>query len=213
MRFSDLEALYPDFPSIYQKHFRNARFDNALRRDSHFESRKLRLISARHLLDRHQDLHPETRAELTQTLLKGDFHGAQLMLPMTEDSRRSNNVVTWAVGALFYPPSGAESLRGEMRILSSGVTDSQFLLEMKGVENEDLQPMIQEVEGFAHSQLASVIDTAVKSMTRAVSAMQQEHCRRSIQHEVESEERNLLNNALMEFIQQINTQSAGQRDS
>ncbi|KAI0250860.1 hypothetical protein BJV78DRAFT_1282923 [Lactifluus subvellereus] len=213
MRFSDLEALYPDFPNLYQKHFRGARFDNALRRDSHFESRKLRLISVRHILDKHQDLRPETRAELTQTLLRGDFHGAQLMLPMTEDTRRLNNVITWAVGALFYPPSGAESLRGEMRILSSGVTDSQFLHDMKNVENEDLRPMIQEVEGLAQNQLASLIDATVKSMTRAVSAMQQEHCRRSIQHEVESEERKLLNNALMEFIQQINTQSAGQRDS
>ncbi|KAI0246219.1 hypothetical protein BJV78DRAFT_1286673 [Lactifluus subvellereus] len=213
MRFSDLEALYPDFPNIYQKNFRGARFENALRRDSHFESRKLRLISVRHILDKHQDLHPETQAELTQTLLRGDFHGAQLMLPMTEDTRRSNNVVTWAVGALFYPPSGAESLRGEMRILSSGVGDSQFLHDMKNVENEDLRPMIQEIEGIAHNQLASLIDATVKSMTRAVSAMQQEHCRRTIQHEVESEERKLLNNALMEFIQQVNTQSTGRRDS
>jgi hypothetical protein len=213
MRFSDLENLYPDFISIYQRHIRDTKFYNVLRRDSYFESRKLRLISVRYLLDKYQDLLTETRTELTKSLLKGDFQRAQQILPTTEDTKQSNNVLNWAVGVLFHPSGCAEPLKGEMKIFSSGVSDSQFLCDMKNVENQDLRPMIQELEDFAHTQLASLIDTTVKLMMRAVSAMQQEYCRRSIQPEIESEERTLLSSALSDFIQKINTQSAGKWDS
>jgi hypothetical protein len=213
MRFSDLESLYPDSLNIYQRHIHDAKFYNVLRRDSRLESRKLRVTSVLYLLDKYQDLGPETRAELTQSLLKNDFQRAQQILPTTEDTKRSKGVLNWAVDFLIRPSGGAGSLKGEMKILSSSISDSQFLCDMKNVENQDLRPMIQELEDSAHTQLASLIDTTVKLMTHAVSAMQQDYCRRSIQHEIESEERTLLSSALMEFIQQINTQSARKRDS
>ena len=215
IQFSDLEARYPDFRTIYETHIHDAKFDKALRRDSHFESWKLRLISVRHL-DELQALQPQSRAELSQFLLKGDFEQAQLRL-MAQDTKWPIGGLLRAVVTLFSPsrrPSSArESLKQKMKILSSGVSDSQFLFDMKSMQNQDLQPMIQQVEEIAHTLLASLIDETAQSMTCAVSEMQKERCLISIQRDFKSEERRLLDDALTRFIQQINTQSAGQRDS
>ncbi|KAI0302831.1 hypothetical protein B0F90DRAFT_1809754 [Multifurca ochricompacta] len=208
MRLFDLESLYPDFRGIYLRHLQSARFDNVLRRVSNFESRKLRLIAVHHLLEKNQTLQPEMRAELIQTLLfEGDFHRAYHMLPTSNVKKRST-MGTWAVGSLFSGSSDSEdSFNKDMRIFAANVPDSQFLLEMKGAENEEMRPVILEVEALAHAQLASSIDATVKSMTRAVLVMQQDYCRKSIQHEMESEERKLLSQALVEFIRDINAQS------
>ncbi|KAI0302897.1 hypothetical protein B0F90DRAFT_1935607 [Multifurca ochricompacta] len=209
MQLSDLELLYPEFRVIYQKRVQEARFDIVLRRDPYFESRKLRLISVRHLLTKHRHLPYETRVEIKQALLKGDFHRAQRMLPKADEKKRSN-VVAWAVGSFLYS-SGPESLKAEMRTLAASIPDSQFLIELKNVEDKDLRPWVQEVEDLVHDQFMSLIDAITKTVTRAVLAMQQEHCRNTIHREIESERRKLLSDALVEFIRVINKQSAASR--
>ncbi|KAH9047121.1 hypothetical protein EDB84DRAFT_1462824 [Lactarius hengduanensis] len=211
LRLSDLESLYPDFRSVYQKHVQNARFGIALRRDSYFENRKLRLVAVRHLLDKHQNLPSQTRSELIQALLKGDFYRAQHLLSKTDGKKRADSG-GWSVGSIFSGGSG-DLLGRDMRMLAGSITDSQFLLDVKGITETETRPATQEIETLAHAQLASTIDAAVKAMTRNVLAMQQEYCTRSIQHEMESEERKSLNNALIEFIRDVNAQSSERQDS
>ncbi|KAH9047539.1 hypothetical protein EDB83DRAFT_2267127 [Lactarius deliciosus] len=210
LRPSDLEILYPDFRSIYNKHVQNARFGIALRRDSYFQNRKLRLVAVRHL-DKHPDLPSQTRSELIQALLKGDFYGAQQLLSKT-DGEKHAEPGGWAVGNLFSGSSG-DILNRDTKMLAGSISDSQFLLDMEGITDTETRSAIQEIEALAHAQLASAIDATVKAMTRNVLAMQQEYCTRSVQHEIESEERKSLNNALVEFVRDVNEQSSGRRDS
>jgi hypothetical protein len=211
MRISDLELLYPGFRSIYQRYFQNARFDTVLRADSRFESRKLRLTSLRYLFEKYQQLDSERRAELIQTILfEGNFRRAQQMILKIDNKKRSGT----SAWSLFSGSGGSEDpLEQEMRTLAARVPDSQFLFILKGVEDDDMRSPIEELEDLAHEQLASSIDGTVKIMARAVLTMQQGHCERSLQHEMESEERKLRSNALVKFIQDINAQSVGRRDS
>ena len=165
----------------------------------------------RHLLDKHRNLPSQTCSELIQALLKGDFYRAQHLLSKTDGKKRADSG-GWGVGNLFSGGSG-DFLNRDMRMLAGSISDSQFLLDMKATTDTETRSAIQEIEALAHAQLASAIDAAVKAMTRNVLAMQQEYCTRSIQHEMESEERKSLNNALTEFIRDVNAQSSGQRDS
>ncbi|KAI0250873.1 hypothetical protein BJV78DRAFT_1393001 [Lactifluus subvellereus] len=207
---SDLESLYPAFRSIYESHVRKARFDDVPKRDRHFELLKLRLVSIRHLLEKTPTLSPEIRADLTRTILfEGDLYRAQQILP---NLKTDKNWGARVVGSLFSSPGGDFSER-DMKNMAANVSDSQFLLDMKTVEEEEMRSAIEEVEALAHNQLAVSIDETVKAMTRAVLAMQQEHCERSIQHQIESEERGSLSDTLSEFIRDINARSAGQHDS
>jgi len=211
LRLSDLESLYPDFRSVYHRHIQNARFNVALRRDPYFENRKLRMVAVRHLLDKHQNLPTETRSELIQALLKGDFYRAQNLLSKT-DGKKSVDSGGWGVGNLFSGGSG-DYLNRDIRMLAGNISDSQFLLDMHGITDTETRSAIQEIEALAHAQLTFAIDATVKAMTRNVLAMQLDYCTRSIQHEMESEGRKSLNKALAEFIRDINAQSSARRDS
>jgi hypothetical protein len=211
MRLSDFELLYPGFRAVYQKHFDDARFDLALRRDPGFESLKLRLLAVKHL-EKNQRLDTTARVELIRTILiEGNFRSAQKALSGA-DRKRSGTV--WGVGSLFSSSGSSEdSLEKEMKTLAARVPDAQFLLMIKSEGNEELRPVIDEVEGLVHSQLASSIDTVVKKMARALSAMQQERCEKAVQLEMESAERKSRSKVLMEFIQDINAQAVGRQDS
>jgi hypothetical protein len=217
MQLSDLESLYPGFRTVYRRHFDNARFDTTLRLDPRFESLKLRLITVRYLLEKNPNLDAEGRADLIRTVLfEGNFRRAQQAFPRpgTDEKKWSTQNALMTVGALFSTSSGpGESLEKEMRALAAKVPDSHFLLMIKSGGFEDLQPVIEEVEALAQTQLASSIDVVVKTMARAVSAMQQEHCERSVQHEMESEERKSRNKLLVKFIHDINAQATGRQDS
>ncbi|KAI0297433.1 hypothetical protein BC826DRAFT_1096771, partial [Russula brevipes] len=100
-----------------------------------------------------------------------------------------------------------------MRTLAARIPDAHFLFMMKSEEDEALWPVLGEVEELAHTQLRSSIDVTVKTMVRAVSAMQQTHCQRSIQLEMESEERRSRSKVLVRFIQDINSRAVGRQDS
>jgi hypothetical protein len=211
IRLSDLESLYPGFRTVYQKHFNNARFDIALRRDPEFESRKLRLLAVIYLLEKNQSLGIRARAELIRTVLtEGNFRRAQQALPGAVEKKRSSTSV-WGVFSAYG--HSEDSLEKEMRTLAARVPDAQFLLMIKCEGNKELRPMIDEVEALADTQLASSIDAVVNTMARAVSAMQVDHCERAVQHEMESEERKLRSKVLVTFIQDINAQAVGRQDS
>jgi hypothetical protein len=217
MRVSDLESLYPGFRAIYQKYFNNARFDTALRLDSRFESQKLRLLSVRYLFERNQHLDPEARADLIRTIIsEGDFRRAQQMLPRADEKKRTGPSGWAGVAgrALFSASTSSEdSLEREMKALAARVPDAHFLLMMKSEADEELRPVIEEVLDLACAQLNVSIGAVVKTMAHAVSAMQQEHCERAIQHEMETEERKSRNKVLAKFIQDINTQALGRQAS
>jgi hypothetical protein len=127
------------------------------------------------------------------------------------DNKKWFGTSTWSL----FSGSGTseDSLERKMRAKAARFPDPQFLLEMKGVEDDDLWSTMEELEVLAHEQLASSIDATVEIMARAVLRMQQDLCERSIQHEVESEERKSRSNALVKFIQDVNSQSVGRRDS
>lgn len=211
MRLSDLKKSYPELQEIYRNHFQVARFDTVLRRDGDFGARKLRLVSVQHILGKHPRLRRKKRAKLIQSLLRGDFNSAQRIL---EEQKRSSVVFSFvasAVGACSPPPSDDETLEGEMKSLSARLSDSQFLLEMKDVNDEVLRPMIREIEALSHSLLSPLIDTTVGAMTHAVMALQKDVFRRNIQHDIENDEMKRQNQGLAEFVRELNAQSAAWR--
>jgi hypothetical protein len=214
MRLSDLDSLYPGFRIVYQKHLHDARFDLVLRRDPGFESRKLRLVAVIYLLEKNQGLDTRTRAELIRdVLVEGDFRLVQKTLSRTDEKKRAGKSV-WGARSLFSASGSSEDpLEKEMRTLAAKVPDPQFLLMMKNDGNKELQPMIDEVDALAHTQLATSINAVVKMMALAVSAMQQEHCERAVQYEMDSEERKSRSKVLAKFIQDINAQAARRQDS
>jgi hypothetical protein len=211
---SNLESLYPGFRTIYQRHFDNARFDTTLRLDPSFEFKKLRLLSIRYLLERNQNLDTEARADLIRTVLfEGNFRHAQQALNRTDEKKRSGPSAWAGPARSLFSASGEGSLEKEMRTLAAKVPDSHFLLMMKTEGVEELRPVIEEVEELAYAQLNVSIDTTVKTMARAVSAMQQQHCERSILHETESEERKARKKVLEKFIRDINAQAVERQES
>jgi len=214
MRISDLDSLYYNFQSAYQTHMRKAGFDNVLQRNTYFVTWKLRLISVRSLLEKHRSLHPEIRSDLTQKiLLEGNFWHAQQILTKLED-KKSPNVGPRGTGSRFHGPIGSEDiLKREMKRLAASVSDSQFLLDIKKIGDEEMRTVIEQVENLVYEELGYSIDKVVETITRTVLDMQKKRCRKSLQQKVESEEKKLLGAALTEFIRDINALSVGQRDS
>jgi hypothetical protein len=212
MRLSDLKESFPEFQEIYRNSFQGARFDTVLRRDGDFGARKLRLVSVQYTLGKYQRLRRKKRAKLIQSLLRGDFNSAQRIL---EEQKRSSVVFTFvasAVGACSLSPSNDETLKGEMKSLSARLSDSQFLLDMKDMNDDVLQPMILEIEALSYSLLSPLIDTTVGAMAHAVKALQQDVFRRNIQRDIESDELKRRNEKLAEFVRELNAQSAWRKD-
>jgi hypothetical protein len=166
----------------------------------------------RHLLEKHQRLRPEKRVQLVQSLLRGDFNNAQLIL---QETKRFSiiTLVTSPVSAFLPSSSDGEPLKREMKSLAARLSDSKFLLDLYGVHDEVLRPIVRDIESLSHSLLLSLIDATVDAMARAVVAMQQEVFRKSLQHEIKSEVMKLRNEALRELIRKLNAKSVGPRDS
>jgi hypothetical protein len=205
--FSNLKASYPDFQKVYQTHFREAKFETVLRRNGDFKARKLGLVSVQCL--EKQRLRPEKRVQLVQFLLRGDFDSAQGIL---QESRSLISRVTSTVSSFFSSPGSSKAWQGEMKDRATRLSDSQFLLDMKGVHDKVLKPMIQDIEVLSYSLLSSLIGTTVNSMYRAVVAMQQEFRKTTLQDEIKSKVMKLRNKELREFIRKLNAQSVGRKD-
>ena len=215
-RVNDLRQLYRDFNSIYKRHVDDARFDVV--KGHEFKSLKERLIAVRHLLEKHPEVGPGKRAELIQVVLSEDnLQRAQQIFPKSDKNNQSGKTPSlWSTFTGFFSGSketDEESLRTDMKKITSSVSDSSFLFQLKGVDDKDLEAAIQVAVDLACSQLSSSIDAAAKKLTHAVLRMQEDECKRSVQRETETEERKELGGKLAEFIHVINDASARRRTS
>jgi hypothetical protein len=215
MMLANLELLYPGSQEIYDKHVQDARFQTVLKRQAWFESRKLRLISVQDLPTRYQHLSREMRIDVIRNILRSNFDRAEQILLKADHEKRSNLL---AETISFLLPGSSRSrtnvsLLEAMKFLAARTPDSQFLLQIKTMEDSDVdtQPLIREVQDFAHATLTSSIRTTVEAMTHAL----QEVCnlKQSVQDEINAEEKKALGDALKEFIQIINSRSAERGDS
>lgn len=100
-----------------------------------------------------------------------------------------------------------------MKDFAARLSDSQFLIELKSLDDKELLARIQDIEDIAHSLLTSLIDKTVESMAHTMAATQQENCRSAIREELGIEEMKLRNEVLVGFIRDLNAQSVGRKDS
>jgi hypothetical protein len=215
-RVDDLRQLYRDFNRIYNRHVDDAKFDVV--KGHEFKSLKERLIAVRHLLEKHPEVGPGKRAELIQVVLSEDnLQRAQQIFPKSDKNKQSGKTSSlWSTFTGFVLGSketDEESLRRDVEKMTSSVSDSTFLLQLKGVHDKDLEAAIQVAVDLACSQLSSSIDTAVKKMTHAVLRMQEDECKRFMEREIGTEERKELGGKLADFIHAINEVSARRRTS
>ncbi len=216
MRISDLESLYHNFQSTYQTHMQKAGFDKVLQRNPYFATSKLRLISVRTLLEKHRPLQPDMRSDLIQIILfEGNFWHAQKILTALGE-KNSLDVGTRGTGSPLHGSIGFEdALERDMYILAASIPDSQFLLDIKeiGDEDEKLRSVIEQVDNLVYEELDYSIDKTVEAMTHVVLGMQENQCGKSMRQQIEGQEKDLLKAALKEFIRDINALSVGRKDS
>lgn len=216
VRVDDLRLVYPDFGGIYRRHL-GSKFESVKGPD--FKFLKERLLLVRHLLGKNRDLDPEKRTELIRALLSEDnLQEAQKMLSNPDKKKESGLIAKgiWVfqlLGGQSGTVSGEEALKKEMKKIARAVSDSQFLLGLKSIEIDELQPAIQDAEALAHTSLSSAIDATVMPLTHSVLRMQQDSCKREIQKDVQMKEASALRNALVDFIRDLNAKSAGRKNS
>ena len=173
----------------------------------------------KHLLGKNHDLDPGKRAELIKDILsEGNLHEAQKMIPNSNKEKEFGLIAKGLRVLQFFSlqsdtESAEEVLKREMKKIAKAVSDSQFLLGLKSIEIEDLRPAIQEAETLAHTSLSSLIDATVKKMTHEVLHMQQDRYKTEIQKEIQAEEARELKDVLVDFIRDLNTKSAGRKNS
>lgn len=215
MRVDDLRLLYPDFNSIYKFHVDDAKFHAV--KGPEFKFLKERLVAILHVSEKYPDLAPEKRSEFIQAALsKDNLQRAHQIFPKPDknDQPGSSSVLWKFTGFLSGSKgTGEEILRKDLKKMTKGISDSDFLFQLKDVDDEDIGAPIKAAVDLACGQLSSSIDTAVKKMTHEVLRMQQDECKRSLQHEIETEERKELGDIMVNFIQAINKTSAARRTS
>ena len=215
-RVDDLRQVYRKFNDIYQHHFQDAKFHTV--NGTEFKSLKECLISVSHLLKKHPDLPPRIRTMLIQVFpIKDDLRRTRHVRPENDMNNKLGKLPQLPsfsrIVALFSGSTGTdeESLRKELKKITSGVTDSDFLLQLEGINDKDLEAPIRRVVDLACTQLLFSIDAAVKNLTLAVLRMQQDECKGSIQRGLEAEQREILRDMLLKFIRDVNKISAGRK--
>lgn len=109
--------------------------------------------------------------------------------------------------------SEEEYFKTKMKTAAANLPDSQFLLLLENTDDKDLRSTVQNVKALAYKGLSHSVDTVVNNMTHTILAMQRDHGTRTVQAELEKEERKVVRNALIEFIREINKKSVGQQNS
>jgi hypothetical protein len=217
LRIDNIRLLYPRFDGIYQEHLKNKFYSV---KGSDFKFLKERLLLVRHLLGKNQELDPEKRAELIQTLFsEGSLNEAQKLLP-NPDKKKDYGLITKSL-RILQPLFGGqssmepeeESLKREMKKIASAISDSEFLLGLESMKIDGLQCAIQDAETLAHASLSSSIDDTVTKLTNAVLHMQQDSCNKEIQKEILTKEARALGKSLVYFIRDLNAKSAGRKKS
>ncbi|KAH9016242.1 hypothetical protein EDB85DRAFT_1898280 [Lactarius pseudohatsudake] len=208
VKLSDIRALYPEFEGTFEKCVKDAKFGDIPRKGQDFKALKLGVISLLHPLDQNKNLRSETRSALFKALvIDHDFQHASKIL-----SKSSYAISRW-FRSLWADPK--ESFQIKMKKTAAKVPDSQFLqqIETQCTNDEGFRNVVQIAKTLAQTELLSSIDAVVQKMTDAVLEMQQVNCGRSVRLKVENEERGVLNNALVEFIREINKQSVARQHS
>ena len=214
-RVDDLRQLYRDFNSVYKRYVEEAKFDVVKGRDFKFLKKRLTFIC--HLLKEHREIAPKKRAELINALLsEHDLRHAQEVINKSDKNKEPGKTSWFSTFTSNFPwpkVTDEESLRKEMNKIANDISDSEFLLGLEGIEDEDLKDPIHGAVTLANTQLASLVDATVNKLTHAVLRMQQEECKKNIQHEIETEQRKVLDGALANLIQDVNKNSVGRRTS
>ena len=215
-RVDDLRRLYPDLNRIYKGHFDDARFDVV--KGHEFKSLKERLIAVLHFLEKYPESVTGKRTELIHAVLSEDNpQRAQQIFPKSDKKSQSGKTPSlWSIFMGFFSRSKGtdeELLQNDGKKITSDISDSNFLLKLKDINDKELEAPIQAAVDLACSQLSSSIDTVVKKMTNKVAQMQQAKCKRSLQCEIEADERTELDGRLQDFIQAINKVSDRRRTS
>ncbi|KAH9005432.1 hypothetical protein EDB86DRAFT_2825090 [Lactarius hatsudake] len=211
VKLSDIRALYPEFEGTFNKYVKDAKFNNVPRKSRDFRLLKLGVVSLWRLLDQNKRLQSETRSALLKALvIDHNFQQAFKLLP-----KRSNAVARW-FSSFWADPKGEETFKTEMKQTAARIPDSQFFLQfearLEGTNDEDLRSAAQNAKALAQTELLSSIDTVVEQMTSTVLEMQQNTCGRSVQLQIANKEREVLNNARVGFIREINKQSVGRQN-
>lgn len=209
MKLSNICALYPTLNSIFETRVKDAKFDRVPIKARNFRDLKLGVISLLRILDKYKRLRRETRSALFQALVvEHNFQQAFNLLP-----KKYNVLPRWALPWFWADTREAESFRSEMRTFAAQLSDSQFLQDLESTNDEDLRPAAQEAKALAQRELSSSIDAVVENLTHDVLVMQQNLCARQAQLQLDNEERGVLKMALVEFIREINKQSAQGQNS
>jgi hypothetical protein len=217
-RVDDLRQVYRKFNDIYQHHVQVAEFHTL--KGAEFKSLKECLIFVSYLLKKNPDLPSDKRTKFIRAfLIEDNLRRTRHLHPENDINNEPGkspplSMFSRIVG-LFSGSTGTdeESLRKELKKITSGVTDSDFLVQLKGIADKDLEAPIRRVVDLACTQLSILIDTAVNKMTHAVLRMQQEECKRSVQRRVEAEEKGALRSVLSKFIGDVNKISARRENS
>jgi hypothetical protein len=135
--------LFRSFEAIYRRHIEDAKFTVVKGPD--FKFLKERLIFVRLILKEHQELSLGERTGLIQALLSEDApRPAQQVIAKSDNNKDSGKtswfsklpiILTWLSG----PGTDEESLRKQMKKIAHGISDSNFVLEVTGIEDEDLK--------------------------------------------------------------------------
>ena len=193
-RVDDLRRLYLDFDNIYRRHVDEAKF--GVVNDAKFRSLKERLIAEGDL----------PHAPGQPTLVKSDKKKGPGKGLSSSVSKRFQK-------ALRSKNTSEESPQKEVKKMTSDISDSDFLCGLKGIQDKDLGSPIHEAMVLAHTYLSSLIDITVNTMTYAVLKMQQDACKIRVSREVETEEKMALDRVLVNFIRDVNLNSAGRKTS
>ncbi|KAI9443965.1 hypothetical protein H4582DRAFT_1049491 [Lactarius indigo] len=208
VRLHDIRAQYPMFENTFEKYIKDARFDNVPSKDQEFKALKLGVLSLWQLQTEHKHLGRESRSALVQALVFGhDFQKAFQII-----QKRSSMVVRF-ISSFWSDSSWAESFKHDMKKIAAQISDAEFLQRLESINDEDLRLADQGAKVLAQTELSSSIDAVVKKITHAVQAMQQDHRGREVQLQVENEEREALEGALVEFVREINKKSAKEQNS
>jgi hypothetical protein len=97
--------------------------------------------------------------------------------------------------------------------IANSISDADFLLDLKGMDDEDLKAPSREAVYLAHTELSLSIDATVKKMAHAVLQVQQDERKKSIQQQFEAAQEEVLHGVLLNFIRDINKNSARRRTS
>ena len=207
MQLSDIRVMYPAFESIFETHVRDAKFDALPMKAQAFRAHKLAIISLFHILDKYKHLGRDAQSALFQALVvERNYQKALNLLP-----RRSNRITRW-VSSLWSDDREDEAFKYDMKRKAAQIPDSQFLRDLENTNDENLQSAAQRAKTLAQRELSFSINEVVRTMTYDVLAMQKDLCGRQALLQVDNEEREILNTALVQFIREINKKSAkGQR--